>query len=186
VDHPITLRPGGPHDVPGALAAWAAAIEGRSGQPVAPERRERTRAALGHPDGFLTVAVEPAGRIVGMALGTQALADDGAGPPVPGHCHVSAVFVRPEWWGRGLGGRLVDAVLAEALGRGYRTVQLWTQADNERALRLYASRGFVRSGRSQELDGELIVHLTADRIVPGRDPGSVAGTGPGVAGRAEG
>jgi len=187
VDRPIALRCADRADTAAAVAVWEAAIAGRSGRPVAAERRVGTVQALSHPDGFPVVAVEGGddGEVIGMALGTQALADDGAGPPVPGHCHVAAVFVRPDRWGGGIGGRLVDAVLAEAAARGYRTAQLWTQADNERALRLYASRGFVRSGRSMTLDGELIVHLTVDRVADGRDPGPVERTGPGAAGRAE-
>jgi ribosomal protein S18 acetylase RimI-like enzyme len=157
----MRVRPGGPADTAGALAAWATAIEARRGRPVWPEQHERTRGQLGKPDAFLVVA-DDAGRIVGMAVGMQALADDGAGPPVPGHCHVAAVFVEPDRWGAGIGGRLVDAVLAAAAARGYRTAQLWTQADNSRALRLYASRGFTRSGRSMTLDDELIVHLVIE------------------------
>jgi GNAT superfamily N-acetyltransferase len=178
------VRAGGPGDTAAALATWEAAQQARSGRPVTAEHRERTRRQLRRAGAFLVVADE-GGQVVGMAVGMPALADDGAGPPVPGHCHVSAVFVRPDRWGGGIGGRLVDAVLAEAAARGYRTAQLWTQAHNERALRLYASRGFVRSGRSMTLDGELIVHLTVDRLPGGRDPGPVEGMGPGVAGRAD-
>jgi ribosomal protein S18 acetylase RimI-like enzyme len=162
MDGAITVRPGGPADVDGALAAWAAAMEARRGRPVEPAGRERARDHLGKPDAFLLVA-DDGGRIAGLAVGMQALADDGAGPPLPGHCHISAVFVEPDRWGTGIGGRLVDAVLAAAAARGYRTAQLWTQADNERALRLYASRGFARTGRSKVVDDELIVHLQIDR-----------------------
>ena len=93
-----------------------------------------------------------------MALGTQGLADDGAGPPVEGLCHVSMVFVAPDYWGRGIGGRLVDALLPEARSRGYDRAQLWTQSDNMRARRLYEGRCFVPSGREKYEFGERIVH----------------------------
>lgn len=156
----------------------------RTGQPTPAERTERMLRALTQPDSFLLVATapKPSGArvgVVGVAVGMPALADDGAGPPIAGHCHVSAVFVRPEWWGRRVGGRLIDAVLAEAAARGYRTAQLWTQVDNERALRLYASRGFVRSGRAKTVDGEPIVHLALDRLAGAATPGPDGGTGPG-------
>ncbi|HJQ29430.1 MAG TPA: GNAT family N-acetyltransferase, partial [Rubrobacter sp.] len=82
----------------------------------------------------------------------------GAGPPVRGLCHVSMVFVAPDHWGMGLGGRLLDALLAEARSRGYERAQLWTQADNVRARRLYEGRGFRPSGREKHEVGELIVH----------------------------
>jgi ribosomal protein S18 acetylase RimI-like enzyme len=94
-----------------------------------------------------------------MALGMHALADDGAGPPIPGRCHISAVFVNPAAWGQGIGGRVVDALLAEAEHRGYRAAQLWTQTGNERALRLYQGRGFRLTGRQMPIDDEVVLHL---------------------------
>jgi ribosomal protein S18 acetylase RimI-like enzyme len=43
---------------------------------------------------------------------------------------------------------VLDAVIGEAVRRGYRSMQLWTdEADNERAQRLYRSRGFSPTGR---------------------------------------
>lgn len=94
-----------------------------------------------------------------MALGVQGLSNDGAGPPVKGLCHVSMVFVAPDYWGRGIGGRLVDALLKEARSRDYDRAQLWTHSDNARARRLYEGRGFRASGREEEEFGDLIVHL---------------------------
>jgi GNAT superfamily N-acetyltransferase len=93
-----------------------------------------------------------------MALGMQGLGDDGAGPPIPGLCHISAVFVAPERWGEGIGRALVNAILSRARKRGYERSQLWTQTDNERASRLYEDAGFVRSGREKDHKGERIAH----------------------------
>jgi GNAT superfamily N-acetyltransferase len=94
-----------------------------------------------------------------MAVGEQALSDDGAGPPIEGLCHVSMVFVAPDRWGEGLGGRLVDALLEEVRGRGYDRAQLWTQTENVRARRLYERRGFRPSGREKDDLGERIAHF---------------------------
>ena len=104
---------------------------------------------MSNPEAFLLIA-EDAGDVVGMALGVQALSDDGAGAPVRGLCHISMVFVAPDYWGRGIGGRLVAALLPEARSRGYDRAQLWTQSDNARARRLYEGRGFVLSGREKD------------------------------------
>jgi GNAT superfamily N-acetyltransferase len=105
------------------------------------------------------MVAEAGGEVVGMAVGMQGLSDDGAGPPIEGLCHIGAVFVSPEHWGAGVGGRLVDRVLAEARARGYDRAQLWTHADNPRARRLYEHRGFEHTGRKKETDhGDLIVH----------------------------
>jgi len=115
------------------------------------------RSLLRGDDAFLVVAGDRSA-IVGMALGMQGLADDGAGPPVPGLCHISLVFVLPARWGRGIGGRIVDAIVVEARSRGYGRAQLWTHAGNLRAQRLYESHGFRRSGREEDDDlGERIV-----------------------------
>lgn len=153
----VVIRPGEPADVEPAVAVWLAANSARrGGSPPRPDQQARARAHVGGPGAFLLVA--DAGEVVGMALGEQALADDGAGPPVPGLCHVSMVFVAPDRWGGGIGGRLVDAILTEARARGYGRAQLWTHTDNARARRLYEGRGFGASGREKEESGEPIVH----------------------------
>ena len=150
------IRRGAPADVEPAVAVWLAANTARrDGLPLRPE--QEARGHVRKPDAFLLVA-DAAGEVVGMALGMQGLADDGAGPPVRGLCHVSMVFVAPDHWGMGLGGRLVEALLAEARTQGYERAQLWTQADNARARRLYEGRGFRPSGRQKEEYGERIVH----------------------------
>ena len=152
------VRRGGPSDFERAVEVWRAANEARRGGSISPEHGERLRGRMENPSAFLLVA-DGGGEIVGMAVGMQGLADDGAGPPIEGLCHVGAVFVAPNHWGEGLGGRLVDAVLAEARARNYARAQLWTHAENSRAQRLYERRGFGRSGREREDDlDETIVH----------------------------
>ncbi len=155
----ILMRLGDPSDIEPAVAVWrAASAARRGGRPVSAERERRLRDSLQKPDAFLLVA-DDAGEIVGMVVGLQGLADDGTGPPDPGLCFISMVYVTPERWGEGIGGRIVDAVLTEAHSRGYARAELWTHADNLRAQRLYEGRGFRLSGRQKEDDrGEWIVH----------------------------
>ncbi len=154
----VLVRRGDTWDVEPAVAVWrAASAARRGGRPVAAERETQVRGAAHQPGAFLLVA-DDAGEVVGMALALPGRADDGAGPPVPGLCFVSLVYVAPHRWGAGVGGRLVDAVLTEARSQGYTRAQLWTHADNPRAQRLYEGRGFRRSGREKEDDrGEWIV-----------------------------
>jgi len=154
----ISVRRGA-EDIEPALLVWRAAEEARrGGRPASPEQGDRVRAHVENPDAFLFVA-ESGGPVVGMAVGMQGLADDGAGPPTRGLCHVGAVFVGPDHWGEGVGGALVDAVLAEARSRGYDRAQLWTHANNGRAHKLYERRGFRRTGRESVIDpGETIAH----------------------------
>ena len=71
------------------------------------------------------------------------------GPLVPGLCYLDLIFVVPERWGEGVGALLLDTVIADARGRGFARIHLLTHDDNERAQRLYAIRGFERTGWSR-------------------------------------
>ena len=61
---------------------------------------------------------------------------------------LSYLFVDPERWGEGIGGAILDAVLAEAKRRTCSRMHLWTHDDNERSHRLYRSRGFSPTGQT--------------------------------------
>ena len=154
----VIVRAANANDIEPALAVWRAASAARRGERSVPiEREARVRESLQLPDGLLLVADE-AGQVVGMGLAMQSRGDDGAGPPVPGLCFISLIYVVPERWGEGLGTRIVEAVLAEARTRGFARARLWTHADNERACRLYEGRGFQHTGREQvDSSGTLIV-----------------------------
>lgn len=80
-----------------------------------------------------------------------ALAEDG---PVgyaglcdyPDEAWVQTMAVAPALQGRGLGTRLLLALLQEADRRGQRVVSLEVRADNVAAQRLYSRHGFTRTG----------------------------------------
>lgn len=68
-----------------------------------------------------------------------------AGLVVVGHqADVQTLAVAPSAQGRGLGRRLLDALIAEAARRGAREVLLDVRADNVAAQALYAGAGFER------------------------------------------
>ncbi|WIX83944.1 GNAT family N-acetyltransferase [Amycolatopsis carbonis] len=116
---------------------------------------DRVREKLADPEALVLVAVV-GGRVVGMVLAEEGRAEDGQGPVLPGLCHVSMVFVRPECWGAGVGAALLGALKERAAGR----LQLWTGVANERALALYRRVGFRASGRRREIFGVgQVVHL---------------------------
>ena len=58
------------------------------------------------------------------------------------------IFVRPENWGQGIGGNLLDVVIEDARQRRMHAAQLWVLENNEPATRLYADRGFSPAGVS--------------------------------------
>ncbi len=57
--------------------------------------------------------------------------------------HLLAMWVHPKSRGKGIGGRLVDAIKIRALERGYRRVVLSVSPNNTPATALYSRRGFV-------------------------------------------
>jgi GNAT superfamily N-acetyltransferase len=128
----VTVDLAGPEDVEAAVAVFTAGEGARRGTPVPVEVQEAVAARLRDGGGWLLAAREHA-TVVGVAAGFDARADDGAGDVLPGLAHLSLVFVEPARWGRGIGGRLVDAVLAEARRRANDRIQLWTHEDTARA-----------------------------------------------------
>ena len=78
--------------------------------------------------------------------------DDGAPVAYGGLCDhpdeawVQTMAVAPAHQGRGLGARLLQALLAEAARRRQGVVSLEVRADNAAAQRLYARHGFLRTG----------------------------------------
>jgi ribosomal protein S18 acetylase RimI-like enzyme len=75
-----------------------------------------------------------------------------------GFSHVGALGmgVRREWRRQGVGRRLLDECLALARSAGLEKIELEVFTDNEGAIRLYESLGFVREGvkcRARKLEG---------------------------------
>ena len=154
----VDVRLGGAADVEAALDVWRRAHEARSGTVAEPGLLDVVRGRLLAAGSWFLVAMDDE-VVVGMAAGMPARADDGAGPEVPGLCHLGMVFVNPGRWREGIGNRLVEEALTEARGRAYDRIQLWTHEDNQRAQGLYAARGFAPTGRTMVDDrGELIGH----------------------------
>lgn len=69
------------------------------------------------------------------------------GPRAVRHrAEVGPFHILPEWRGRGLADRLMEAVVSEARARGIAWLDLWVAAGNGRALAFYARHGFQRTG----------------------------------------
>lgn len=56
---------------------------------------------------------------------------------------ITAVYVKPGHWGRGLGRLLCDTAVQHLHLRGFIEVTLWVLAENERAVNFYRANGFV-------------------------------------------
>lgn len=101
---------------------------------------------------WIAVAEEedaPAGtRLVGACAFAQGTASRQDRTPVPGLAHVSAVFVRPDRWRRGIARDLLAAAEAAMLEAGFDRAQLFT-LEGSPAERLYAALGWRTDGRRE-------------------------------------
>jgi putative acetyltransferase len=82
------------------------------------------------------------------------------------HVGVLDLAIDPPWQGQGHGRALLSALLEESWAWGLLRLELCCRADNERALALYGSLGFVREGTRRGFvrlpDGALVDdHLLA-------------------------
>jgi GNAT superfamily N-acetyltransferase len=182
----LDVRAPAPSDVDGIAALVAACDESyRAWAPAGwappPPGREldRWRGRVTDGSWWTRVAMEPSGRVVGLACFTQAVvqrtlpAPLGKLPirpvrppqdvltlePIPHRAHVSAVFTHPDRWREGIASGLLamaeDAMRAE----GYREVQLWTPREAPARL-FYEASGWHHDGREQWLT-ELALPIVA-------------------------
>jgi ribosomal protein S18 acetylase RimI-like enzyme len=92
------------------------------------------QAFLADPKNLLAVAIEEDGLVVGIATGLLYLH-----PDKPLQCFVNEVGVSPRWHRRGLGARLMQALLAAARERGAQEAWVATEENNTPARALYKS-----------------------------------------------
>ena len=84
------------------------------------------------------------GQDVGMVRGAPSTKGDGA-------AYLISMWVAPEHRRLGVGGALIDAVIAWATGVGAQTLLLDVGEQNEGAIALYRRKGFVRNGKRSTL-----------------------------------
>ena len=87
--------------------------------------------------------------------------------PAHAHCGTLGMGLIPEYRGKGLGRRLMEAALAAAHEEGFVRVELTAHADNLRAIALYEKLGFQREGLTRDsvcIDGRFVDSLVMARI----------------------
>lgn len=90
---------------------------------------------------------EADGAIVGTCAWTQARGAHGVGPPLPGRAHVSALFVDPAHWRRGIAATLLAEAQEAMTEAGFSSAQLWTPRGAP-AQAFYEASGWTPTDRS--------------------------------------
>lgn len=97
-------------------------------------------------DERVTYVADADGEVIGFASG-------GPDDEERGLVHLSRIYLLPEHWGDGIGGRLLEAFEQEVERRGYDQVRLRVMVENEQAVGFYESAGF---DRRDEMYDELV------------------------------
>jgi ribosomal protein S18 acetylase RimI-like enzyme len=150
----VRLRPGTRADIP-ALAellracdvsqrAWAGDVP----VPTLEEEALEWELRFARTSAWVQVAEEPHGRICGAVAFAAATAGRGSRELMPGTAHVSAVFVHPDFWRRGIARALLDAAEAAMREAGFDHAQLWT-LEGSPAEHLYRALGWEHDGRRE-------------------------------------
>jgi GNAT superfamily N-acetyltransferase len=106
------------------------------------------------------------GAVVGFAcFGPSRDAD-----ATPERGEISALYVAPSSWSRGVGKNLVQSARERLRGLGFDSVSLWVLAGKERAIRFYSAAGF-----SPELGTERTVNLGGTKLQELRMVAALAG-----------
>ncbi len=104
-----------------------------------------------------TIIATESGRILGFATTAQTQES-----PMSVYGELSALYVDPDHWGRGIGVALVSAARSRLFDLGFRNAILWVLEGNVRAERFYVmdhwgaanGRGMGREGRRSSLQAQ--------------------------------
>ena len=156
----FAVRLGGLADIEAAVEVYKSSRNASAkGRPPPEWRVEEIRANLRRDDAWFFIALDGQAT-VGMASAMPSREDEGSGDLIPELCYLDLIFVAPDRWGEGIGGAILDEVIADAASRGFVRIHLWTHHDSERAHALYRSRGFAQSGRERGSWTDPTVHVS--------------------------
>lgn len=112
------------------------------------KRANMWRELIQDPNKIVFVAEDKEANIVGFAaLGPSRDADAN-----PIQAEVSAIYVHPEKWQKGIGRALLSASLDQIRKRKFDQITLWVLEANQRARSFYESFGFMPDGAAKDDD----------------------------------
>ncbi|MGH8297550.1 MAG: GNAT family N-acetyltransferase [Steroidobacteraceae bacterium] len=161
----MNIRPAVPDDAMAVarvhVRAWQVAYRGlmldEYLDALRPEERARRYDFTGFgPAQPKTLVAADEGTILGFATVSAARDEDAAGEG-----ELCALYVEPDWWGRGVGQALGPAARSELYDLGFRKAMLWVVSGNARAQRFYRADGWIPDGlrRVRQVGG-----LTLDTV----------------------
>jgi GNAT superfamily N-acetyltransferase len=112
---------------------------------------------------FVHVAVRES-EMIGFAAAGPSLEEAVEGDSTP---WLYAIYVLADWWGKGVGFRLYQAVLTDFEIAGYTEAVLWVLVGNERAETFYLRQGWTDDHfiRDETMDGQ-VLHVRRFRLRP--------------------
>jgi ribosomal protein S18 acetylase RimI-like enzyme len=112
------------------------------------KRANMWRELIENPTKIILVAEENERGIIGFSA-TGSSRDVDANPNT---AEVSAIYVHPNQWAKGIGGALLSASFDQLRNHHFGQVTLWVLEANQRARSFYESFGFLPDGVSKEDD----------------------------------
>jgi GNAT superfamily N-acetyltransferase len=160
IDGTFETRPVGPTDLESVLEHIQAGFDFYAEfapdgwePPQVFEDRDRTAALLADPETWTLLAVGDArslGHIAFFPARLSTINDSPSArrfaPRPPGLAHLWHLFVRPDWWGKGVASVLHESAVSEMSKRGFSSARLVTPALHVRARRFYERRGWCVTG----------------------------------------
>jgi GNAT superfamily N-acetyltransferase len=149
----MLLRPAEPEDAMGVarvhVRSWQAGYRGLLPDAYldglrAEERAERYNFASEDMREPATIVALDGEVICGFVTTAPARDSD-----LPEYGELFALYVDPEWWGRGVGAALISAARERLLELRFRNAALWLLAGNARAERFYSIDGWLPDGLSR-------------------------------------
>ena len=160
-----TVRPATVDDIEAfeavRIATWKTCFRGivsdefLDGLTLPPHRIQRCRDMIEDSEGSAVFVACTGDQIIGMGMAEQA-SDAGLESDVG---DVRALYVHPDWQGRGVGRALLDALTTALRTRGYRATVLWTLRDLTPTRRFYEATGWTFDGTEDTHDWHGLVHL---------------------------
>ncbi|HEU4976871.1 MAG TPA: GNAT family N-acetyltransferase [Baekduia sp.] len=165
----MRVRPAVRGDIPEiarlVVAAQATHRDWAGDVPQRPEAEEELEWDLrfARASAWIAVAEDDDGSIAGAVAFAQATVSREDRTPVRGLAHVSAVFVRPDRFRRGVARTMLEAAEAAMRDAGFDRAQLFT-LEGSPAERLYTALGWQRDGRREPyppMDVQVVAYVKA-------------------------